>query len=152
MRPMRRYLKIQKTISRNDLWDILQTSSLDQHRVFENILKYLDEHGFVDGQCAKIKCVVLRKSACPYGQVQTKMYLPESPFFKNSLDGASGQELMSDPTNFTTRTTKLYKTYTYFLTPEYLPYCGPALPRVSQVALGGEKDGGLDGRVAWRPE
>ena len=35
------------------------------------------------------KCVVLRKSACPFGQVQTEMYLPKSPFFKNSLAGAS---------------------------------------------------------------
>ena len=43
------------------------------------------------------KCVVLRKSACPFGQVKTKMYLPESPFFKNSLAGASELVLMSNP-------------------------------------------------------
>ena len=35
------------------------------------------------------KCVVFRKYACPYRQVQTNMYLPEWPFFKNSLAGAS---------------------------------------------------------------
>ena len=34
-------------------------------------------------------CLVFRKSACPFGQVKTKMYLPESPFFKISLNGAS---------------------------------------------------------------
>ena len=43
------------------------------------------------------KCVALRKSACPLGQVKTKMFLPESPFFKNSLAGASGLILMSHP-------------------------------------------------------
>ena len=43
------------------------------------------------------KRVVLRKSASPFGQVQTKMYLPESPFFKNSLARASGLVLMSNP-------------------------------------------------------
>ena len=43
------------------------------------------------------KCVTLRKSACPLGQVQTKMYFPESPFFKNSLAQASGLVLMSKP-------------------------------------------------------
>ena len=43
------------------------------------------------------KCLVLRKSACPFGQVKTKIYLPESPFFKNSLAGASGLVLMSNP-------------------------------------------------------
>ena len=37
------------------------------------------------------------KSACPFGQVKTKMYLPESPFFKNSLARASGLVLMSVP-------------------------------------------------------
>ena len=42
-------------------------------------------------------CRLLRKSACPFGQVQTKMYLPESPFFKDSLAGASGLVLMSVP-------------------------------------------------------
>ena len=41
--------------------------------------------------------VFLRKSACPFGQVQTNMYLPESPFFKNSLAGASGLVLLSNP-------------------------------------------------------
>ena len=41
------------------------------------------------------KCVVVRKSACHFGQVKTKMYLPESPFFKNSL--GSGLVLMSNP-------------------------------------------------------
>ena len=41
--------------------------------------------------------VVLKKSACPFGQVKIKMYLPESPFFKNSLAGASGLVLMSNP-------------------------------------------------------
>ena len=35
------------------------------------------------------RCVVPRKSTCPFEQVQTKMYLPESPFFKSSLAGAS---------------------------------------------------------------
>ena len=43
------------------------------------------------------KCVVLRKSACPFGQVKTIMYLLESPFFKNSLAEASGLVLMSNP-------------------------------------------------------
>ena len=43
------------------------------------------------------KCVVLRKSACPFGQVKTKMYLPESPFFKNSLARASLLVLMPNP-------------------------------------------------------
>ena len=42
------------------------------------------------------KCVVLRKSACPLGRVKTKMYLPESPFFKNSLAGRSGLVCLSD--------------------------------------------------------
>ena len=37
--------------------------------------------------------------AFPVGQVKTKMYLPESHFFKSSLAGASGQVLMSDPVN-----------------------------------------------------
>ena len=37
------------------------------------------------------------KSACPFGQVKTKMYLPESPFFKNSLARASGLVLMLVP-------------------------------------------------------
>ena len=41
--------------------------------------------------------LMFRKSACPCGQVKTKMYLPESPFFKNSLAGASGLVLMSVP-------------------------------------------------------
>ena len=36
-------------------------------------------------------CRLLRKSACPLGQVQTKMYLPKSPLFKNSLAEASRQ-------------------------------------------------------------
>ena len=42
-------------------------------------------------------CGLLRKSACLFGQVETKMYLPEGHFFKNVLAGASGQVLMSDP-------------------------------------------------------
>ena len=42
-------------------------------------------------------CGLLRKPACLFGQVETKMYLPESHFFKNSLAGASGLVLMSDP-------------------------------------------------------
>ena len=42
-------------------------------------------------------CLVFRKSACPFGQVKIEMYLPESPFFKNSLSGASGLVLMSVP-------------------------------------------------------
>ena len=41
--------------------------------------------------------LVFRQSACPFGQVKTKMYLPESPFFKSSLAGASGLVLMSVP-------------------------------------------------------
>ena len=41
--------------------------------------------------------LVFRKPACPFGQVKTKMYLPESPFSKNSLAGASGLVLMSVP-------------------------------------------------------
>ena len=32
---------------------------------------------------------IAQKTACPFRQVQTKMYLPESPFSKNSLAGAS---------------------------------------------------------------
>ena len=40
---------------------------------------------------------MFKKSACPFGQVQTKMYLPKSPFFKNSLAWASGQVLMLMP-------------------------------------------------------
>ena len=51
-------------------------------------------------------CGLIRKSACPIGQVETKMYLPESHYFKNSLAGASGLVLISDPVN------KHYK-YTY---------------------------------------
>ena len=43
------------------------------------------------------KCAVLRKSACPFGLVKTKMYLPKSPFFLNSLAGASGLVPMSNP-------------------------------------------------------
>ena len=43
------------------------------------------------------KFVVLRKSACSIGQVETKMYMSKSPFFKKSLAGASGQVLMSNP-------------------------------------------------------
>ena len=43
------------------------------------------------------KCLVLRKSACPFGQVKTKMYLPGSPFFKNSPAGVRGLVLMSNP-------------------------------------------------------
>ena len=44
------------------------------------------------------KCVALRKSACPLIRAsETKMLLPESPFFKNSLAGASGLVLMSNP-------------------------------------------------------
>ena len=42
-------------------------------------------------------CGLLVKSACPFGKVETKMYLPESHFFINSLARASGQVLMSDP-------------------------------------------------------
>ena len=42
-------------------------------------------------------CLVFRKSACPSRQVKTKMYLPERPFFKYSLAGASGLVLMSVP-------------------------------------------------------
>ena len=34
-------------------------------------------------------CGLLRKSACLFGQVETKMYLPEGHFFKNALPGAS---------------------------------------------------------------
>ena len=45
----------------------------------------------------KEMCIVFRKSACPSGQVKTKMYLPESPFFKKSLTGASRLVLMSVP-------------------------------------------------------
>ena len=41
------------------------------------------------------KWEVLRKSTCPFGQVKTKMYLPESRFFKNSLARASMLVLMS---------------------------------------------------------
>ena len=44
--------------------------------------------------CMKM-CRLLKKSDCPF--VQTKMYLHESPFFKNSLAGASGLVLMSVP-------------------------------------------------------
>ena len=39
----------------------------------------------------------LQKMSLPIRQVKTKMYLPESPFFKNSLAGASGLVLMSVP-------------------------------------------------------
>ena len=42
-------------------------------------------------------CLVFKISAYPFGQVKTKMYLPESPFFKKSLAGASGLVLMSVP-------------------------------------------------------
>ena len=37
----------------------------------------------------KEMCLVFKKSACPFGQVKTKMYLPESPFFKSLLAGLS---------------------------------------------------------------
>ena len=40
---------------------------------------------------------MFKKSACPFGQVQTKMHLPESPFFKDSLVRASREVLMSVP-------------------------------------------------------
>ena len=41
---------------------------------------------------------LLRKSACPFKQVQTKMHLPVSLFSpRNSLAGASGQVLMMVP-------------------------------------------------------
>ena len=39
--------------------------------------------------------VVYRKSAYPFGQVKTKMYLPKSAFFKKALAGASWLVLMS---------------------------------------------------------
>ena len=42
-------------------------------------------------------CKMLRKSGCPFGQGQDKMYLPESPFFKDSLARASRIVLMSVP-------------------------------------------------------
>ena len=42
-------------------------------------------------------CLMFEKLACPFGQVKTKMHLPESPIFKNSLAGASGLVLMSVP-------------------------------------------------------
>ena len=42
-------------------------------------------------------CLVFGKSACPFRQVKTKIYLLKSPFFKNSLAGASGQVLMLVP-------------------------------------------------------
>ena len=42
-------------------------------------------------------CLVFKISAYPFGQVKTKMYLPESPFFRKSLAGASGLVLMSVP-------------------------------------------------------
>ena len=42
-------------------------------------------------------CLVFKISAYPFGQVKTKMYLPESPFFKKSLAGASELVLMSVP-------------------------------------------------------
>ena len=45
----------------------------------------------------KEMCIVFRKSACTFGQVKTKMYLPESPYFKESLAGASRLVLMSVP-------------------------------------------------------
>ena len=48
-------------------------------------------------------CRLLKKSACPFGQVQTNMYLPESPIFKDSLAGASKQALMSVPVDHTIR-------------------------------------------------
>ena len=51
---------------------------------------------------------LLRKSACPFGQVETKMYLPESHFFKNSLAGASWQVLMSDHDGIGTNKTVQY--------------------------------------------
>ena len=51
------------------------------------------------GSCAMyfLYVVVFRKTACQFGQVQTKMYFPKSPFFKNSLAGASRQVLLSVP-------------------------------------------------------
>ena len=42
-------------------------------------------------------CLVFKKSACPFGHVKTKVYLPESPFFQNSLTGASRLVLMPVP-------------------------------------------------------
>ena len=42
-------------------------------------------------------CLAFRKSACLFGQVKTKMHLPDSRFFKKSLAGASGLVLMSVP-------------------------------------------------------
>ena len=38
-----------------------------------------------------------QKISLPIRAMKTKMYLPESPFFKNSLAGASGLVLMSNP-------------------------------------------------------
>ena len=43
---------------------------------------------------------LLRKSACAYWQVKTKMYLTESLFIKISLAMASGQVLMLVPAPF----------------------------------------------------
>ena len=40
---------------------------------------------------------MFRKSACPFGQMKTRKYLPTSPFFKSSLAGASGLVVMSVP-------------------------------------------------------
>ena len=42
-------------------------------------------------------CSVFRKSACPFGQVKTEMYLLESPFSKDSLARASRLVLMLVP-------------------------------------------------------
>ena len=42
-------------------------------------------------------CGLLKKSACLFGQVETKMYLPENHFFRNSLARASRLVHMSEP-------------------------------------------------------
>ena len=41
--------------------------------------------------------LMFKISAYPFGQMKTKMYLPENPFFKKSLAGASGLVLMLVP-------------------------------------------------------
>ena len=64
---------------------------------FPALLHCLHIFGYFGHLLYKRKRLVFRKSACPFGLVKNIMYLPESPFFKNSLAGASGLVLMSVP-------------------------------------------------------
>ena len=64
---------------------------------FSVSLHCLHISGYLCHFLCKYVLSIYRKSACPFGQLQTKMHFPESPFFKKSLPGAIGQVLMLVP-------------------------------------------------------